>query len=50
MSIWQERFKDPISYLLMETLDFLLFEDGGFIVLEQTGTDNATWNTRSPKH
>lgn len=51
MSTWQNENKDPVSFLELETgIDFLLLENGGQIILEQTGTDGGTWINKTPKN
>ena len=40
---WTTEFKHPIDYLLLELGDYLLKEDDGQIVLEQTGNSSSLW-------
>lgn len=42
---WTTQYKQPIDYLLLETGDFILQEDGtSLLVLEQTGTSTSDWS------
>lgn len=50
MSVFEEAFKHPIDYLLLESGDLCLLETGDNIVLEQTGHDDSLWTERTPKH
>lgn len=40
---YENEFKHPISFLLLENGDYILLETGDKIILEQTGTDNSIW-------
>lgn len=46
MSIWTNKFKHPIDYLLLESLSFCLLETGSKIILEQTGASEVMWTNR----
>lgn len=50
MSIWTNKFKHPIDYLLLEDGFFCLLESGFQIVLEQTGNATSLWTNRTPKN
>jgi len=47
-TIWTQRLKNPISFLLLEQGDYLLLEQGtaDMLILEQTGQDNSAWTQR----
>lgn len=47
MSIWKSRYKNPITYLLLENGDYLLLESGSKIVLDQTGQGTSSWSQRT---
>lgn len=51
MSTWQNNFKNPITFLTLESAltDFLLQENGNLIILQQTGQSTSSWNNTT-KH
>lgn len=53
MSSWENEFKNPVEYMIMEDGDFLLLEqdtDGAtetdYIVLNQTGQSASLWDNQ----
>lgn len=44
---WENQFKHPIDYLLLESLDFILQESGYKLVLDQTGSSISLWTTQT---
>lgn len=43
MADWQNTFKHPIDYMLLEDASFILLESGDKIVLNQTGQSAGLW-------
>jgi hypothetical protein len=48
MSNWNNQFKHPIDYLLLEAASsFLLQETGDKVILEQTGNSTSLWTNQT---
>lgn len=45
-TIWTNRYRHPIDYLLLEDGFYCLLETGYKIILEQTGTADSLWTER----
>lgn len=48
MATWTQEFKHPIDYLLLESADHILQEDGSsLLILEQTGSSDSLWTLQT---